>query len=576
VTNPIFTGSITGIQNADNITATYSTTATPSSPVGTYPIVPSLVDPHSRLGNYVVTTNNGTLTVNWAVVAPPSGMVDWWMAEGNANDAAGQNNGRAIGGLAYGPGEVGLAFQFDGSTSYINVGASNIPPPWTASFWVNRQDAPGSSAALLSSPVVSTNGYALKLEQYDGTREVGFTQYGVADYAFNYIASTGTWVHLVFVGTATNTSLYANGAFEGSVAVGIWLPRTYIGGGLSASGFPIDRLLGSVDEASLFNRALSLSEINALYSAGKAGQYVGPALPAATVTPATMTAVYGWTATFSANAAGVPPLSYHWLCNGTNLPGATTASLAIANAQAGDAGSYQAVVSNAYGSVTSTVATLTVMALSCIVQYEFQADIDGRDWLVIQGQTVEWQHFDYTPVGLRNTNYPATIISSSVNGSALMSGSTWIPTWPNGTGFGAGSSAYGGLIPALPANPAAVNLNVVSGRGSVSIVQLPSPANTNTLIVEFNDDAVGGDALYDVRVYVATKSPLLMSAERNGRFVLTWSAAPGQAYQVQYKNDLTQSAWLALGAPITATNVTATSSDAITNRARFYRVSLYP
>ena len=107
-------------------------------------------------------------------------------------------------------------------------------------------------------------------------------------------------------------------------------------------------------------------------------------------------------------------------------------------------------------------------------------------------------------------------------------------------------------------------------------MQLPSPANTNTLIVEFNDDAVGGDALYDVQIYVATESPLLLPPQRNGRFVLTWSAAAGQAYQVQYKNDLTQSAWLALGTPITATNVTATSSDAITNRARFYRVSLYP
>ncbi len=62
--NPAFTGSVVGLQNGDNITATYSTTATMSSPVGTYPIIPSLVDPANRLGNYVVTTNLGTLTVN--------------------------------------------------------------------------------------------------------------------------------------------------------------------------------------------------------------------------------------------------------------------------------------------------------------------------------------------------------------------------------------------------------------------------------------------------------------------------------------------------------------------------------
>src|SRR5689334_1077352 len=62
--NPPFTGSIVGIKNGDNITATYATAATQSSPVGTYPIVPALVDPDSKLGNYTVTSINGTLTIN--------------------------------------------------------------------------------------------------------------------------------------------------------------------------------------------------------------------------------------------------------------------------------------------------------------------------------------------------------------------------------------------------------------------------------------------------------------------------------------------------------------------------------
>ena len=61
--NPAFTGTITGIKNGDNITATYSTTATAASPVGTYPITPALVDPTGKLGNYTVTSTNGTLTI---------------------------------------------------------------------------------------------------------------------------------------------------------------------------------------------------------------------------------------------------------------------------------------------------------------------------------------------------------------------------------------------------------------------------------------------------------------------------------------------------------------------------------
>ncbi|MBZ5508941.1 MAG: beta-propeller fold lactonase family protein [Acidobacteriia bacterium] len=64
--NPAFTGTITGIKNGDNITATYASVATPASNVGTYPIIPTLVDPTSKLGNYTVTSNNGTLTVTTA------------------------------------------------------------------------------------------------------------------------------------------------------------------------------------------------------------------------------------------------------------------------------------------------------------------------------------------------------------------------------------------------------------------------------------------------------------------------------------------------------------------------------
>jgi hypothetical protein len=60
---PVFTGAITGVTNGDNITAVYSCSATTNSPVGTYSIVPALVDPDDRQTNYTVTLINGALTV---------------------------------------------------------------------------------------------------------------------------------------------------------------------------------------------------------------------------------------------------------------------------------------------------------------------------------------------------------------------------------------------------------------------------------------------------------------------------------------------------------------------------------
>lgn len=57
--NPVLTGSIAGLQPGDNITATYSTAADTTSPVGNYPITVTLSDPDSKLSKYSVTTNNG-------------------------------------------------------------------------------------------------------------------------------------------------------------------------------------------------------------------------------------------------------------------------------------------------------------------------------------------------------------------------------------------------------------------------------------------------------------------------------------------------------------------------------------
>jgi hypothetical protein len=79
--NSVFTGSIVGIQNNDNITATYSSSATGTSLVGTYAIVPSAVDPDGKLPNYNVTLVNGTLTITPAaltvtITGPPSGFVE--------------------------------------------------------------------------------------------------------------------------------------------------------------------------------------------------------------------------------------------------------------------------------------------------------------------------------------------------------------------------------------------------------------------------------------------------------------------------------------------------------------------
>ena len=60
--NPAFTGTVTGALNGDTFTITYATTATATSPVGSYAIVPTVSG--AALNNYTpVTVNNGTLAI---------------------------------------------------------------------------------------------------------------------------------------------------------------------------------------------------------------------------------------------------------------------------------------------------------------------------------------------------------------------------------------------------------------------------------------------------------------------------------------------------------------------------------
>jgi hypothetical protein len=60
----------------------------------------------------------------------------------------------------------------------------------------------------------------------------------------------------------------------------------------------------------------------------------------------------------TANAAA--PVSYYWRQNGNLLPAVTTSNCVLANLQTTNSGNYSVVVSNAYGSVTSSIASLTV------------------------------------------------------------------------------------------------------------------------------------------------------------------------------------------------------------------------
>ncbi len=77
--------------------------------------------------------------------------------------------------------------------------------------------------------------------------------------------------------------------------------------------------------------------------------------------PQDQTVFVGDDAQFNVQASGSAPLFYQWYYNTNSvLASQTNSTLTVTNAQTSDAGGYSALVSNAFGSVTSAVAQLTV------------------------------------------------------------------------------------------------------------------------------------------------------------------------------------------------------------------------
>ncbi|MEI7732264.1 MAG: immunoglobulin domain-containing protein [Verrucomicrobiota bacterium] len=97
--------------------------------------------------------------------------------------------------------------------------------------------------------------------------------------------------------------------------------------------------------------------------------------PQLVIAPASQLAYVGTNASLSALVSGSAPLSYQWWFNGSPLTGGTNATLSLNNLQLLQAGSYQVIVSNPFGAITSAPVTMTVRTPTRIV---FQSNRSGN------------------------------------------------------------------------------------------------------------------------------------------------------------------------------------------------------
>ena len=180
--------------------------------------------------------------------------------------------------------------------------------------------------------------------------------------------------------------------------------------------------------------------------------------PVVTSQPASQTAVAGATITLSVTASGSSPLTYQWRREGTNLTGATSASLVLNAAQPGDSGYYSVVVTNPNGTTTSTTATINVLPVGAAPNRVLTLDGNG-DFVTIPSAadlqdpySLTFEGWFYPIANAANTNPHFINKGDGQDGASSRSYELrWTPT----DGFRAdvflGTNTYATLITPAPA-----------------------------------------------------------------------------------------------------------------------------
>ncbi len=398
-------------------------------------------------GNYqlVVTNFTGSLTSSVATLTltcdgPPSGLVGWWQAESNALDSAGTDNGIVTNGVSYTAGKLGTAFNFDGTNGFIQIlDAPDLDPTnLTIEAWVrfsslNSQrygsyggGPPAGEQFIVTKPNIQVNPYqsAYVLYKYRNGSvdnfefEVDSTN-GTQVYVTSSVSiQTNVWYHVAAERGSNYIQLFVNGQPTSratvSFAQNYGNEPLFIG----SSGQPSywdARFEGSLDEISLYNRALSTNEILAIYAAGTNG--LGKCLlpPTIITQPSSQTAIVGETVTLMVVATGSQPLSYQWYLNGTNaITGGTNAILLLPNVQSTNTGNYSVTVSNGEGVVTSTSALLDVETCSANLDVAMVMDHSGSMSNQLSDGTVK-----LAAIRIAATNFAQNLVFSNDQASVF-------------------------------------------------------------------------------------------------------------------------------------------------------------
>ncbi|HJT81599.1 MAG TPA: LamG domain-containing protein, partial [Chthoniobacterales bacterium] len=208
--------------------------------------------------------------------APPN-LVGWYPGDSDAKDLSNiVNHATLRGGASLAPGMVGQAFQLNGVDAFVQAPAVPAQDPTTAGSldaWVYFNQTPAAANHVMEIIGKGSSCQDFDLQADPDNRFRFYIQCG------NQVASTtviqpGVWYHVAGTWDATGLRIYVNGALENVNTVQN-LTRGQSNQPLQIGNQPFfgPRLFnGLIDEPEIFNRALTASEVQAIFDAGSAGK----------------------------------------------------------------------------------------------------------------------------------------------------------------------------------------------------------------------------------------------------------------------------------------------------------------
>jgi hypothetical protein len=285
---------------------------------------------------------------------PTNGLVGWWPFNGNANDESGNGNNGTVNGATLTTdrfGNANKAYSFDGINDYINVLYSNSlhGSNGTINAWIKTSTQFTSQKVIFAQSngrpqlVAATQGINGNQNSHSAGIHWKATN-GQFPYAQSLTAiDNAQWIMITGLYALDTLKIYINGTLEQSystvliqdncsqsdIQIGGFNTIAGCGNGVGFS----QMYIGIIDDIGMWNRALSQSEITALYTG---------CINATNITPQNNSVNIGNTAIFTANTAATSP-NYIWqsdfgqgfqtLNNVGKYSGTSTKNMSISNVQ---------------------------------------------------------------------------------------------------------------------------------------------------------------------------------------------------------------------------------------------------